>query len=453
VVTRNDDHGGDPLRRLQSFVNAFDAQCRLTGLDAELVVVEWYPPGDRRRLHDLVKVPAACPFALRFVEVPPELHGQLQHGDVLPLFQMIGKNVGIRRAKGRFVLATNIDIVFSNELVEYLARRELSAGRIYRVDRHDIEPDFPVDGPLEEQMEYCRTHQLRLHTRSGTQPVDSTGRTKLLAEDVVGSAGIVLGDGWHTREGEPGAGFFRWVKREARIAVDRTISAGLARGAVLDVEVEPNPYQPDSWVDVEFVDGDRPLGRRRVSQRIRLRFNLPDGIERHALALRLVDSSGGREQLPLYESRDELAYRVYHVSVHAAPRHEYDAAPDCGNHDNPEDTRTFAGYVIEARTDPEILLRRTVGPFESPSDGSTTFCWSEPIAGRFAFGAMDDDRQRWLPVGGVADIELEGIRAVGISLEARAAPGSRCLSPTISPTAALHVSSSGGCSAPSLVSS
>ena len=30
-------------------------------------------------------------------------------------------------------------------------------------------------------------------------------------------------------------------------------------------------------------------------------------------------------------------------------RHEYDAAPDCGDHDNPDDTRTFDGYVIEAQ--------------------------------------------------------------------------------------------------------
>jgi hypothetical protein len=35
-------------------------------------------------------------------------------------------------------------------------------------------------------------------------------------------------------------------------------------------------------------------------------------------------------------------------------RHEYDAAPDCGDHDNPDDTRTFDGYVIEAQ---ELLAR------------------------------------------------------------------------------------------------
>ena len=35
VTTRNDDHGGDPLKRLQAFVNTFAEQCRRTRLDAE----------------------------------------------------------------------------------------------------------------------------------------------------------------------------------------------------------------------------------------------------------------------------------------------------------------------------------------------------------------------------------------------------------------------------------
>ena len=118
VTSRNDDHGGDPLTRLQAFVNSFDAQCRLKGLDAEVIIVEWNPPLDKPRLQTLVRWPESCICDYRFVEVPPEIHNTLNGSDVLPLFQMIAKNVGIRRARGRFVLATNIDIIFSNELVD-----------------------------------------------------------------------------------------------------------------------------------------------------------------------------------------------------------------------------------------------------------------------------------------------------------------------------------------------
>ena len=124
VATRNDDHGGDPLKRLQAFINTLAAQCRRWSLDAEIIVVEWNPPPDRPRVSELCRVPPDAPFSVRFVEVPADLHQALRFSSVLPLFQMIAKNVGIRRARGRFILATNIDIIFSNELVEHLASRQ-----------------------------------------------------------------------------------------------------------------------------------------------------------------------------------------------------------------------------------------------------------------------------------------------------------------------------------------
>jgi hypothetical protein len=59
---------------------------------------------------------------VRFIQVPPEIHRKFRHADHLPLYQMIAKNVGIRRARGRFILVTNIDILFSDELVSFLAK-------------------------------------------------------------------------------------------------------------------------------------------------------------------------------------------------------------------------------------------------------------------------------------------------------------------------------------------
>ena len=420
VTTRNDDHGGDPLKRLQSFVNCFDAQCRRFGLEAELIVVEWNPSPDRPRVSSLLQRPKRSTCAYRFVEVPPALHDRLRYADVLPLFQMIAKNVGIRRARGRFILATNIDVLFSAELVEYLASRRLEPGRLYRVDRHDIESDFPVDGRLEEQMEYCRTHQLRLHTRSGTRPVDAMGQVRLLEDDVVGSEGVTLGDGWHTREGESTAGFFRWATREARVSLDRAVRPDLTRGTVLDIEVEPNPYQPDSWVELEVADGGQQLGRRRVSQHTRLRFNLPDGILRHDIAVRVIDSSGGREWLPLFESRGDLCYRLYRVSMHRAPGHQYEPARwRRVAKDNPKLRVKHTASGVEVTTDPGKYSYVTrYGPFESPADGNYEFLLEYvPIAGRLAFGAMDDARKRWLPAV-VADVELDGTRAASISVDA-----------------------------------
>ena len=169
ATSRNDDHGGDLLRRMQIFVDGLLAQCHRHGLDAELVLVEWNPPADRPRLAAALRWPADVgPERVRIIEVPSERHRQLRHADALPLFQMIAKNVGIRRSRGRFVLATNVDILFSDELMRFLAARELDPGRMYRIDRHDVMAEVPSPASLDEQLAYCRTHLLRVHTRAGS---------------------------------------------------------------------------------------------------------------------------------------------------------------------------------------------------------------------------------------------------------------------------------------------
>jgi hypothetical protein len=169
AVARNDDHGGNPLYRMQLFVNGLIAQCDRHQLPAELVLVEWNPPADRPRLAEVLDWPAGEGWCdLRVVEVPHELHAGLEHSDRLPLFQMIGKNVGIRRARGEFVLATNIDIVFSDELMRFLARRSLRRGYVYRVDRFDVPAEIDPSWPIERQLDFCRQAAIRINRREGT---------------------------------------------------------------------------------------------------------------------------------------------------------------------------------------------------------------------------------------------------------------------------------------------
>ena len=67
------------------------------------------PPADKPPLVEALQWPADLgPCVVRVITVPHEIHARMAHSDALPLFQMIAKNVGIRRARGKFVLATNI---------------------------------------------------------------------------------------------------------------------------------------------------------------------------------------------------------------------------------------------------------------------------------------------------------------------------------------------------------
>lgn len=175
ATTRNDDHGGDALARTQIFLDALAAQCERHGLDAELVLVEWNPPADRPGLRDALRWPAPGDhFEARIVEVPQAIHNRLEHSEQLPLFQMIAKNVGIRRARGSFVLATNIDLIFSDELMEFLAQRRLEDQLLYRTDRYDVDVGIPEES-LDAQLEWCEQHVIRINRREGIEEIN-TGR-------------------------------------------------------------------------------------------------------------------------------------------------------------------------------------------------------------------------------------------------------------------------------------
>jgi hypothetical protein len=402
VTTRNDDHGGDPLKRLQAFVNTFDAQWRRAGLDAEVIVVEWNPPDDRPRLAGLLRRPADCCFTLRFVEVPPELHNRLQHADVLPLFQMIGKNVGIRRARGLFVLSTNIDIIFSNELVEFLATG-LKPGVLFRVDRHDIQPDYPVDAPLADQMAYCRLHQLRVHTRWGSYPVDNEGRLIAVADDIVDGRSIRLGRGWHVKEGNVQSGAYRWASQCVELFTDAS-AAGLSGSTVLEVDIESSPFDRHSWVNVAAVENGTVLAHTRVAGFRRLSIPLDSGNEHHVELRMRSEEISSIQSLPPFERRSALHYRVLGVRLRC------DEGTGVRMFDLPADRWTNANENADVHAEPtaEGLSVETdrrkwsyavrYGPLVAAKAGEIRFnLVCSVIEGSLTIGVLSGDAARWLP--------------------------------------------------------
>jgi hypothetical protein len=168
------------LTRFGIFADGLLEQANRHGLDGELIVVEWNPlPGPR--LHEALKLRnKSDSFAIRFLEVPPDAHRPLRNSDTIPLFQMLAKNVGIRRARGEFVVATNPDILFSDALVSFLATGNLRGDTLYRIDRHDVAADVPESADIAEQLAWCADHVLRIHRRTGTVEPRTGGHSLLV---------------------------------------------------------------------------------------------------------------------------------------------------------------------------------------------------------------------------------------------------------------------------------
>jgi hypothetical protein len=305
VTARNDDHGGNLLHRMQVFVSGWIEQSRHHGIRSELILVEWNPLPGRPRLAQALRWPVDFgPCQVRFIEVPHELHNRYAHADALPLYQMIAKNVGIRRARGRFVLATNIDILFSSEFARYLAEQRLVPGRMYRMDRHDVMNEVPVDAPIEEQLAWCRTHLIRINTREGTFNVSPDGKPALSPGDVAEvDSGILFGKGWLPVERymEP----FRWAGQSAELLLDNPPPSV----AALLVELEPGPGTGGEPLDLDVTGEDhRVLAHVSVDRRSRLRLPLPSPLPKH-LWLRV--RGGG---LPTRRDPRVLNFRVFRLT-------------------------------------------------------------------------------------------------------------------------------------------
>lgn len=149
-------------------MNSVFVQAKKFNLPVELILVEWNPPKDRPLLNEVLpKPPADVPVRLKYVIVPSEIHQTYRFSDALPLYQMIAKNVGIRRATGEFILCTNIDILFSDLAFQEFANRKFEEGAFYRANRCDVPKEVMKYDTLDEQLSFARENILR---RLGKSP-------------------------------------------------------------------------------------------------------------------------------------------------------------------------------------------------------------------------------------------------------------------------------------------
>lgn len=172
VVGRNDNYGGHFLERLQVFIDTLRLQCAKHELSSEIIIVEWNPPRENLGLSEVVKISESIPNVLtKIIRVPPEIHNRFNNAEKMKLFEYAGKNVGIRRATGKYILATNPDIIFSDELVHFLATDGLSDQNYYRSVRYDIKSQALLDSSLDEKLAYCKNNIIKIndytHTHRG----------------------------------------------------------------------------------------------------------------------------------------------------------------------------------------------------------------------------------------------------------------------------------------------
>lgn len=173
ITTRDDDHGVNPMHRLGIFFEHLLEQGARHALPAELVIVEWSPLKGRKRLTELLKKPEGTEaLPVRIIEVPEEVHNSLRNSERMGIFEFYAKNIGIRRAHGKFILSTNNDLLFTEELIQFLNRRELNENCFYRVDRYNLSvSELPNLAPA-QLMKYCNFKTRSISGQYGNRKPD-----------------------------------------------------------------------------------------------------------------------------------------------------------------------------------------------------------------------------------------------------------------------------------------
>ena len=166
LYSRNDNYGGDLVSKTERSLNFLIAQLTDYAIDAEIIVVEWNPPSDQPLLRGVLRLEQSGCVKVRFIVVPARYHRRLRLWNQFPgSAGTVAINVGIRRARGQFILIRASDLFYSESLIEFLARRELRKDRVYRLNRVDVSGQV-LDTPVGDRSAFlsrCADEALQEH--------------------------------------------------------------------------------------------------------------------------------------------------------------------------------------------------------------------------------------------------------------------------------------------------
>jgi len=147
LVGRNDNYGGDFKSRLQRCISNAYARLKDAEIEAEIIFVNYNPVVENEPIESFIDWPVSeAKLTVRVITIPPEIHQSLVQSGLrkdVPVLEYLGKNAGIRRATGEFILSMNPDIILTKELVKEL--KSLNKKRYYRADRIDFQGDLSAD--------------------------------------------------------------------------------------------------------------------------------------------------------------------------------------------------------------------------------------------------------------------------------------------------------------------
>ncbi len=136
---RNDGYTPSYTRRVTRATACLAGELERAGIDSEIVFMEWNPPADRALMLDLLEFPANLQHVtVRGFIVPGKYHQVFAGSREAGFHVGEAANSGIRRARGRFITPKASDSIYSPDVFKMIAKHNLDADTMYRIDRHDV---------------------------------------------------------------------------------------------------------------------------------------------------------------------------------------------------------------------------------------------------------------------------------------------------------------------------
>ncbi len=139
---RNDGYTPSYLQRVNRATLCLARQLERAALPSEILITEWNPPSCRPLLLDSLDLPKALEHvSIQGIIVGAEHHQTFAGSRERGMQAGEAANIGIRRARGRFMTPKASDTFYSSSVIDMTARRDLDVDTMYRIDRHDVVVD------------------------------------------------------------------------------------------------------------------------------------------------------------------------------------------------------------------------------------------------------------------------------------------------------------------------
>jgi len=153
IVGRHDNFSGGFEDRSQVFFdNIGKAKEKYPLANFEIIYVDYATEASNTPMSTVLDIPESLRGYVKFIIVPPKVHSNLKKkmNSSMGFFEYIAKNIGIRRSKGEYILATNPDDIISPFFFSFIEREEFNPFTLYQSIRWDTRDNTFVNATLDD---------------------------------------------------------------------------------------------------------------------------------------------------------------------------------------------------------------------------------------------------------------------------------------------------------------